>query len=162
MNLLPAGLKIVEKTEPIRVEICRADPDGPAFVVEVKRMSKEQFTDLVERNKLPPNVDPKSKTAKKLDLKFQNQLCKKAIIDWEGLTVDNFKELFPHSDVEIDSEETDADAYASGAACIPYSHDLAVYIYRKSWGDEFAGPIFEALKNGSNEDEDADDALKNE
>ena len=161
-NLLAKGLRFVERTEPINVEINRSDPDGPAFVVEVARISREKFAELVARNRVSGNIDPNSKAAKKADAKFQESFCRKAIVGWRGLTTDNLKELLPHVNIEFDADEADASEYESGQKEIPYSHDLAVFLYRKTWGDDFGEPIFRALKSGSEEDQDREDELGND
>lgn len=162
-NLLPKGLRFVERTEPINVEINRADPDGPAFIVEVARISREKFSELVARNRVSGNIDPNSKAAKKADARFQESFCRKAIIGWRGLTTENLRELLPHVNIEIDEDEgADASEYESGNKEIPYSHELAVFLYRKTWGDDFGEPIFRALKTGSEEDQDREEELGND
>lgn len=161
-DLLPSGLSFVERTEPLSITINKADPEGPSFSVQLKRLSREQFTDLVSRHRPPANVDPTSKTAKTYDAKFQDAFCRKVILGWSGLTVANLADLLPNLEVNIDADSDDAEAYRTGRKTIEYNHDLAVTLYRSTWGDRFGEPLFKAIKDGVGEESDRDDALKND
>ena len=158
-SLLPVGLTFERKTENLRVSVNKSEVEGPMFTVEVTRMTREQFQALVARNQLPRGMDPNSKTAKAHDAKFQEAFCRKVIKGWDGLTVANLEDLLPNVTINIDAEEDGADRFTSGGQ-IPYSHELAVLIYREAWSDSFADKIFIALKDGVGDEADEDEALK--
>jgi hypothetical protein len=142
---LPAGLRLVAtKKEPIKVRITKADPNV-AFTCFIARMSAEQITKLGERATLPPGVRPGSPAAKKHQQEYQEYYCKKVIVGWEGLTIDNLRDIW-RGDQEIEADKSVTE--------IPYTPEFASFLMTNTLGSRFGALISNALINGADEDEE--------
>lgn len=156
MALLPNGLELVEDDEPISLPICRANPDGPWFQLYVRRISVDRFRSLSQRNQAPQGTKPGSKAAKLHEQKFIESFCRTTLSGWEGLTVDNWEELLPGAKISGDSAEDWRDKGKE----LPFSLELAGYLYQKVWPDKFSDLILRAIKEGVDESEQEDEDLK--
>ncbi len=82
MSMLPGGLEIVENDNTVEVQVCRADPSGPWFTLEVKRISVDKFRGLSQRNAAPAGTKPGSRAAKLHERKFVDAFVKSTLAAW--------------------------------------------------------------------------------
>lgn len=154
-SILPAGISLRENAEPIRLQIAKAEIDGPWLTVYVNRMGVEDFRRLTSRLKRPAGIREGSKAERDYEAKFTDQLVRRSIAGWDGMTVANFASLLPPKYALEDSEDRPA-GYE-----IPFSHELAVWIQSNAFGDRWADKIMTALRDGSEEDLIEEEEVKN-
>ena len=156
MALLPGGLEVVQSDDAINLPVCRANPDGPWFALWVKRISVDRFRSLSQRNAAPQGTKPGSKAAKLHEQKFIDSFVKTTLDGWEGLTVENWEDLLPGSTIGGD----EAEEWRKDQKEIPFSLELASYLYQKVWPDKFSDLILRAIKEGVDEAESEDEERK--
>jgi hypothetical protein len=129
----------------IDCQIVQADPLGPAFVVKVRQMQVAEYRKVFEKlNK--GNQTGGFRSNKTLNDKVDRDYLKRAIVDWSGLTPDNFNAICRSGKKLVGPKDGE----------IQYSEDVAFYLYRNTFPSDFGDPIWETLKNGAEEDEEAD------
>lgn len=159
MSLLPDGLQLVkDELEPLPVRICQADTAGPWFVVSVNPIPVDKFKRLLQKANPPSNVRAGSKAANDFQSKFERTYCKVIIQGWSGLTISNFEHLLAGAEVVSGD---DLDDWRESGKEIPYSLDLAVYLYQNSWAEKFSNPVFTAVQDRATEDQEEEEE-KNE
>jgi hypothetical protein len=156
MSMLPGGLEIVENDNTVEVQVCRADPSGPWFTLEVKRISVDKFRGLSQRNAAPAGTKPGSRAAKLHERKFVDAFVKSTLAGWSGLTLDNLEEILPGR--SVGGEE--AGEWRETGREIPFSTEAATYLYQEVWPDKFSDLILRAIKEGVDAQEAEDDERK--
>jgi len=160
MSFLPEGLSLVDKErEPIPVQITRADPSGPPFIVYVNPLSVGEFKDISKQlqRSSPKGFRPGSKAADKWEMEFAERYCKRVVVDWSGLTGPNFDDINAGS-LTIGEGEAKQAFYAAGGQ-IEHSLEAAIYLHTNTWPETYGDKIFEALQKGA-EDQEADEAAR--
>jgi len=155
MSVLPAGMSLREIKEPMNLRIAKAGINEPWLIVYVNRMGVEDFRRLMSRMKRPAGVREGSKAEREYEEKFTDQLVRKSILGWEGMTIENFKSLLPPK-YAVEDDADRPEGYE-----IPYSHELAVFIQNKAFGDRWAEKIMSCLREGSEEELEEEEEVKN-
>lgn len=156
MSLLPTGLELVQEEDTLELRICRASPDEPWFCIDVRRISVERFRSLSQRSAAPAGTKPGSKAAKLHEQKFVESFVRSTMASWSGLTVGNWEDLLPGSKISGD----EAEEWRKDSKEIPFSLELATYLYQKVWPDKFSDLILRAIKEGVEEAEEEDEERK--
>lgn len=155
MALLPVGLSLVRtEREPLAIRICQAESAGPAFFVSVARLSIERFRKLAGKMTLPQGIRVGSKAAREHQQSWEELYCRTVILGWTGLTLQNFESLLAGEDAV---GGIDVNEWKKANRELPFSQDLALYIYRNTWADRFGDRIFTALRDGADQDVEEED-----
>jgi len=150
---LPDGLEFVPETKAtIPVTILRAGETGPtepAFVVEMNRLTVEEFRKINRRvaAKLQ-GVRQGPKAQERYSEEWADAYAKKAFARWSGLTVRNFNAI-KSFDLRLGGER-EQELIKSGWE-MKFSTKAASWLLRHSWAENFDTPTYNALKGGAEE-----------
>lgn len=124
------------------------DKNGTTFSIEVRRLNPSEFQRVARQlgKGVPPGVRPGSAAAERAESKVMENLAKRVMIGWSGLTIENFESC----DASGRKVKVGKDAES---AEIPYSVEAAAYLLRNSWGSDLIDPILAAVKSKADEDE---------
>ena len=150
VSFLPSGFTIEQAEDKVLdCHIVQADPLGPAFVCKIRQMPVKEYRKVFEKlNANQSGGGFRNKTAQ--NDKVDRDYLKRAIIDWTGLTVENWNAICRDGNVLNGPKE----------GLIQYSEDAAFYLYRNTFPSDFGDPIWETLKNGAEEQEQEEEAKK--
>lgn len=148
LDFLPDGLTLVESDDRTTDVEITTDKAGKTFTIEVRRLNPSEFQRVARQlgNGVPPGVRPGSAAAERAEAKVMENLAKRVIVGWSGLSIENF-ETCDASGRKVDVGEGAEDVE------IPYSVEAAAYLLRNSWGSDLVDPILAAVKSKAEEQE---------
>lgn len=144
VSFLPTGFSIEDADEKVLdCHIVQDDPLGPAFVCKIRQMPVKEYRKVFEKLNQNQNAGGFRRNTAQND-KVDREYLKRAIVDWSGLTIDNWNAICR------DGKKLTGPKGGE----IAYSEDAAFYLYRNTFPSDFGDPVWETLKNGAEEQED--------
>lgn len=149
-SFLPTGYELEEVEDKIvDCPIIQADDLGPTFTVKVRLMPVKEYRKVFEKLNQQSNTGGfrKSNT---LNDKVDKDYLKRAVVDWSGLSCDNWNAICRDGRV----------LKGPKGGTIEHSEEACFHLYRNTFPSDFGDKVWEILKNGAEEQEEEESQLK--
>lgn len=160
MSFLPEGLTLEESTDNVvETLIVQTDESQPAFKVNVRILPIKEYRQVFAKLQRQDTGGFRQNNA--VQDKVDRDYLKRVISGWSGLTVDNWNAIVRDGKTLKVDPATAAKAKADGkSVVIEYSDDVAFYLYRNTWPQDFGNKIFDVVQAGAAEQEEEEETLK--
>jgi hypothetical protein len=153
-GIFPEGFTSVERgVEDVKVDLIQDDPSGPVWRVTVRPLSIKEYRKIFSKGQRTDGGGGFRQQSAQQD-RVDKEYLGKVVIDWEGCTCANWNALLK------DGKKLVPPAGKENAE-IAFTDDLMFYVYRNTWPADVADPIFNAVKNGVEEQEAEEERTKN-
>ncbi len=160
MSFLPEGLTLEESTDNVvETLIVQTDESQPAFKVNVRILPIKEYRQVFAKLQRQDTGGFRQNNA--VQDKVDRDYLKRVISGWSGLTVDNWNAIVRDGKTLKVDPATAAKAKTDGkSVTIEYSDDVAFYLYRNTWPQDFGNKIFDVVQAGAAEQEEEEETLK--
>lgn len=160
MSFLPEGLVLEEDADnTVDTLIIQVDESEPAFNIKVRTLPIKEYRQVFA--KLNRQEGGSFRQTNALQDKVDRDYLKRVIAGWSGLTVDNWNAIVRDGKKLKVDPVLAAKAKADGKpVTIDYSDDVAFYLYRNTWPQDFGNKIFDVVQAGAAEQEEEEERLK--
>ncbi len=153
MSIFPEGSKHVDREDgPVPVDLIQADSAGPTWRVHVETLPIKDYRRIFSKGK--PEGGGGFRQNNATQDRTDKEYLTKVIGGWEGCTFTNWNALIK------DGKTLEPPTGGKFSDEIEFTQDLMFYLYRNSWPVDVADPIFDAVKNGVDKQEEAEAEVK--
>lgn len=160
MSFLPEGLVLEEDSDNIvETVIVQTDESQPAFKVNVRVLPIKEYRQVFA--KLQRQDSGSFRQTNALQDKVDRDYLKRVISSWSGLTVDNWNAIVRDGKhLKVDAVTAEKAKRDGKPIMVDYTEDVAFYLYRNTWPQDFGNKIFDIVQAGAAEQEEEEEQLK--